>query len=141
MTWTDGLHARFHYVVAVFEEEQQESSVVLKLDLRPYVEIGAIFVPLALTKRRLVAQTGIDMVCGPEEELCVCYHNGHELPHGDEVFTNDGDFFVCWIDDEPPQASGVVAESDSAAPPASEWLVTVEFNCSPVVDSAGDNRQ
>ena len=62
-------HARYHYVLAVFEEELKESIVVLKLDLPPYVEIGAIFVPLALTKRRLIAQTGIDMVCGPEGEL------------------------------------------------------------------------
>ena len=45
-------HARYHYVLAVFEEELKESIVVLKLDLPPYVEIGAIFVPLTLTKRR-----------------------------------------------------------------------------------------
>ena len=60
------------YVLAVFEEELKESIVVLKLDLPPYVEIGAIFVPLTLTKRRLIAQTGVDMVCGPERRvMCV----------------------------------------------------------------------
>ena len=134
-------HARNYYVLAVFEEELKESIVVLKLDLPPYVEIGAIFVPLTLTKRRLIAQTGIDMVCGPEGELCVCYHNGHELLNGDETSTYDGDFFVCWLDDEPPQAAGVAAEGNLAASPIPEWVVTVEFNCSPAVDDEGDNRQ
>ena len=118
-------HARYHYVLAVFEEELKESIAVLKLDLPPYVEIGAIFVPLALTKRRLIAQTGIDMVCGPEGELCVCYHNGHELLNGDETFTYDGDFlryFRCncvpsWsTNDEPCEGRGLSAPSA-----LSEW--------------------
>ena len=100
-------HARFHYVVVVFEEEHTESSLVLKLDLPPYEEIGAIYVPVVLTKSRLVTQTGIDLVCGPEGELCVCYRNGHEFPHGIEIYTCDGDFFVCWLDDDPSHAAGV----------------------------------
>ena len=91
--------------------------------------------------RRLIAQTGIDMVCGPEGELCVRYHNGHELLNGEETFTYDGDFLVCWLDDEPPQASGLEVEGNLAASPISEWIVTVEFNCSPAVDNADDNRQ
>ena len=134
-------HARFHYVLAVFEEELQESIVVLKLDLPPYVEIGAIFVPLTLTKRRLIAQTGIDIVCGPEGELCVCYHNGHELLNGEETYTYDGDFLVCWLDDEPSQASGLEAVGSLAASSVSEGIVTVEVNCSHAVDNTGDNRQ
>ena len=134
-------HARNHYILAVIEEEPEESIVVLKLDLPPYVDIGAIFVPLTLTKRRLITQTGIDMVCGPEGEVCVCYHNGYELLDGEETTADDGDFFVCWLDDEPPQAASVGAERNSAAPPTSEWVVTVEYNCSPAVDEVGDNRQ
>ena len=78
-------HARNHYILAIIEEEPEESIVVLKLDLPPYVDIGAIFVPLTLTKRRLITQTGIDMVCGPEGEVCVCYHNGYELLDGEET--------------------------------------------------------
>ena len=134
-------HARFHYVLAVFEEDLQESIVVLKLDLPPYVEIGAIFVPLTLTKRRLIAQTGIDIVCGPEGELCVCYYNGHELLNGEETFTYDGDFLVCWLDDEPSQASGLEAVGSLAALSVSEGIVTVEVNCSHAFDNTGDNRQ
>ena len=57
-------HAKVHYVLALIEEEPVESIVVLKLDLPPYVDIGAVFVPQTLTKRRLITQTGIDMVCG-----------------------------------------------------------------------------
>ena len=83
----------------------------------------------------------IDTVCGPEGELCVCYHNGHELLDGEETTTCDRDFFVCWLDDEPPQAGSVAAEGNSAASPISEWVVTVEYNCSPAVDNEGDNRQ
>ena len=134
-------HDRYHYVLAVFEEELKESIVVLKLDLPPYVEIGAIFVPLTLTKRRLIAQTGIDMVCGPEGELCVCYHNGHELLNGDETYTYDGDFLVCWLDGETSQASGMEAVGSLAASSVSEWIVTVEVNCSHAVDNTDDNRQ
>ena len=68
--------------VAVVEEEPVESIVVLKLDLPPYVDIGAVFVPQTLTKRRLITQTSIDMVCGPEGEVCACCHNGYELLSG-----------------------------------------------------------
>ena len=134
-------HARFHYVLAVFEEELQESIVVLKLDLPPYVDIGAIFVPLTLTKRRLIVQTGIDIVCGPEGELCVCYYNGHELLSGEETYTYDGDFLICWLDDEPSQLSGLEAVGSLVASSVSEGIVTVEVNCSPVIDYTGDNRQ
>ena len=43
----------------------------------------------------------------------MCYHNGHELLNGDETSTYDGDFFVCWLDDE-PQAAGAAAEGSLA---------------------------
>ena len=99
------------------------------------------FVPLTLTKRRLIAQTGIDTVCGPEGELCVCYHNGHELLNGKEIYTYDGDLLVCWLNDEPSQASGLEAVGSLAASSVSEWIVTVEVNCSHAVDNTGDNRQ
>ena len=38
---------------------------MLKVDLPPYVDIGAIRVPQTLTKRRLILQTGLDLFCGP----------------------------------------------------------------------------
>ena len=53
----------------------------------------------------------------------------------------DGDFFVCWLEDEPPQATSVGAEGNPDAPPTSGWVVTVEYNCSPAVEEGGDNRQ
>ena len=134
-------HARFHYVLAVFEEDLQDSVVVLKLDLPPYVEIGAIFVPPVLTKLRLIAQTGIDIVCGPEGELCVCYYNGHELLSGVETLTYDGDFLVCWVDDEPTLASEVEEVGSLAAFVVSEGIGSVEVNCSHAFDNTGDNRQ
>ena len=134
-------HARNYYVAAFFEEELRESTVVLKLDLPPYMDIGAIFVPLTLSKRRLIVQTGIDMVCGPDGELCVCYHNGQALLNEDEISPYDGDFFVCWLDDEAPQAAGMEAVSSFAASAVSKWIVPVEVNCSNAVDTTDDNRQ
>ena len=50
------------YVLAVIEEDLVEPTVVLKVDLPPYVDIGAIRVPQTLTKRRLILQTGLDLV-------------------------------------------------------------------------------
>ena len=38
-----------------------------------YVDIGAIRVPQTLTKRRLILQTGLDLVCGPGGEICAFY--------------------------------------------------------------------
>ncbi len=51
-------------------------------------------------------QTGIDLVCGPEAELCACYHNGWELLSGEESTVHDGAFLVCWLDIEPREAIG-----------------------------------
>ena len=133
--------AKVHYVLAVIEEEPVKSIVVLKLDLPPYVDIGAIFVPLTLTKRRLIAQTGIDMVCGPEGEVCACYHNGYELLSGEETTAYDGDFFACWLEDEPQKATSVATEGNPEASPASGWVLTVEYNCSPSDVEGVGNRQ
>ena len=85
-------HAEECYVLAVIEEDL-EPTVVLKVDLPPYVDIGAIRVPQTLTKRRLILQTGLDLVYGPGDEICACYHNGYELLSGETVTADDGDFF------------------------------------------------
>ena len=126
-------HAKVHYVLAVIEEEPVESIVVLKLDMPPYVDIGAIFVPQTLTKNRLIIQTGIDMVCGPAGEVCACYHNGPTA--------YDGDFFACWLEAEPQKATSVATEGNPAGSSASGWVPTVESNCSPPAADGVDNRQ
>ncbi len=99
-------HARQRYALVFIDEGPMDVVVVLKLDLPPYADIGAIFVPQVLDKSRLVMQTGIDLVCGPEGELCACYHNGWELSSGEEATVYDGDLFVCWFDTEPREAVG-----------------------------------
>ena len=134
-------HAKAHYVLAVIEEEPVESIVVLKLDMPPYVDIGAIFVPQTLTKNRLIIQTGIDMVCGPAGEVCACYHNGYELLSGEETTAYDGDFFACWLEAEPQKATSVAAEENPAGSSASGWVPTGESNCSPPAADGVDNRQ
>ena len=98
-------HAKGHYVLAVIEEDLVEPTVVLRVDLPPYVDIGAIRVPQTLTKRRLILQTGLDLVCGPGGEICACYHNGYELLSGEEATAYNGDFFVCWLDAEPQRST------------------------------------
>ena len=134
-------HAKVHYVLAAIEEEPVESIVVLKLDLPPYVDIGAVFVPQTLTKRRLITQTGIDMVCGPEGEVCACYHNGYELLSGEETTAYDGDFFACWLEAEPQMSTSVATGGNSADSSTSGWVPTVECNCSSPTAAGVDNRQ
>ena len=107
--------AKVHYVLAVIEEEPVESIVVLKVDLLPYVDIGAVFVPQTLTKRRLITQTGLDMVCGPGGEVCACYHNGYELLSGEETTAYDGDFFACWLEAEPQMSTSVATGGNSGS--------------------------
>ena len=133
-------HAKVHYVLAVIEEEPVESIVVLKLDLPPYVDIGAVFVPHILTKRRLITQTGIDMVCGPEGEACACYHNGYELLSGEETTAYDGDFFACWLEAEPQMSTSVVTGGNSVSS-TSGWVPLIEYNCSSPTAAGVDNRQ
>ena len=78
-------HAKLHYALVYAEENPLDVVVVLRLDLPPYEDIGAIFVPQVLKKRWLVMQTGIDLVCGLEGAVCACYHNGYELLSGEET--------------------------------------------------------
>ena len=106
------IHAKFHYVLAVIEEDLEESTVVLKVEVPPYVDIGAIRVPETLTKRRLILQTGLDLVCGPGGEVCACYHNGHELQDSEAVTAYDGDYFACWLDADPQRATLGVTSFD-----------------------------
>ena len=120
-------HATQRYVLAHIEEGPNVI-VVLKLDLPPYVDIGAVFAPPVLDKGRLVMQTGIDLVCGPEGEVCACYHNGWELLSGEEATAYDGDFFVCWFDTEPKEAAGAGAVEVPSLPS----VITVPY------PSAGD---
>ena len=133
-------HAKGHYVLAVIEEDLVEPTVVLKVDLPPYVDIGTIRVPQTLTKRRLILQTGLDLVCGPGGEICACYHNGYELLSGEEATAYDGDFFVCWLDAE-PQRSTFLAAGAHPGSSTSSWELTIEYNyCSPPT-AGSDSRQ
>ncbi len=85
--------ARQRFVRVSIEEELQYS-MVLKLDLPPYRNTGAIIVPPVLRKDRLVMQTGAYLVCGPGGELCICYHNGLELYGEKQIQMHDGDYCV-----------------------------------------------
>ena len=107
--------ARQRYVVVPVEGDLHVI-VVLKLDLPPYQDIGAILAPPVLDKGRLSEQTGIDLVCGPKGELCSCYHNGWELRSDEEAMMHDGDFIVCWFDSDPKESSDRGASSTSLSP-------------------------
>ena len=133
-------HAKGHYVLAVIEEDLVEPTVVLKVDLPPYVDIGAIRVPQTLTKRRLILQTGLDLVCGPGGEICACYHNGYELLSGEAATVDDGDFFACWLDVE-PQRSPFLAAGGCPASSTSSWEIGIEYTLCSSPTAGGDSRQ
>ncbi len=102
-------YAKRRYALVFIDEGLLDVVVVLKVDLPPYHSIGAIFVPKVIDTTSLVMQTGIDLVCGPDGELC----NGWELLSGVDSTVNDGDFLVCWLDNEPGAA---VSERTVGAP-------------------------
>ena len=123
----------------MIEEDLVEPTVVLKVDLPPYVDIGAIRVPETLTKRRLILQTGLDLVCGPGGEICACYHNGYELLSEETVTADDGDFFACWLDSEPRRPLLVTAGGCPVSPMAG-WETVIESTLCPSPAAGGDNR-
>ena len=84
------------YVVIPVEEDHLVY-VALELHLPPYHHTGSISVPPRLSKFRLTAQTGINIVCGPTGELCMCYLNGWELSNAQDSRVYDGDFIICWL--------------------------------------------
>ena len=84
------------YVLVYLSDEYHDAVILLKLVLPPYEGVGTVFVPRALHKVMLVMQTGIDLVCGPNGELCACYHNGRELVADATRTVDDADFLVCW---------------------------------------------
>ena len=83
------------YVVIPVEEDHL-AYIALELHLPPYHHTGSISVPPHLRKLRLIAQTGINIVCGPTGELCMCYLNGWELSNAQDSRVHDGDFIICW---------------------------------------------
>ena len=60
-------------------EDDDTPVVLFKAVLSTYEGLGAIYVPSALNKHILITETGLDIVCGPQGELCACYHNGFQL--------------------------------------------------------------
>ena len=132
-------HARQRFVVAPVEEGPHVI-VVLKLDLPPYMDIGAIFAPPVLDKGMLVIQTGIDLVCGPDGELCVCYHNGWELHRGEMTTVDDGDFIVCWFDPDPKETTGSCAVAGLLLFGVEAETYPSAFGCAGPSGSARDTR-
>ena len=55
--------------------------------------------PPTLNKQTLLAETGLDIVCGPLGELCACYHNGFLLGLT-QLEVADLDFVSCWLEEE-----------------------------------------
>ena len=94
-------------VIPVVEDEITPV-VLFKAVLSTYEGIGAIYVPPALDKSLLLRETGLDLVCGPQGELCACYRNGFQL--GRTIHeVSDLDFISCWLMEEEstPEASAV----------------------------------
>ena len=73
--------------------------VLFKAVLSTYEGQGAIYVSPSLNKQVLLAETGLDIVCGPQGELCACYHNGFQLSLT-QLEVADLDFVSCWLGEE-----------------------------------------
>ena len=80
-------------------EDDDTPVVLFKAVLSTYEGLGAIYVPSSLNKNILITETGLDIVCGPQGELCACYHNGFQL--GSTLLeVADDDFISCCLADE-----------------------------------------
>ena len=75
--------------------------ILFKAVLSTYEGLGAIYVPPTLNKHILIRETGLDIVCGPQGELCACYHNGFRLGFI-QLEIADLDFISCWPAENDP---------------------------------------
>ena len=127
--------------VVIPAEEDHLVYIALELHLPPYHHVGSISVPPRLSKFRLIAQTGIHIVCGPTGELCMCYLNGWELSNAQDARVYDGDFIICWLDqDSDPSARIQLAEDPLPGLNAEAYVVSNGTeNCGP--HSVADTRQ
>ena len=82
-------------------EEDDTPVVLFKATLSTYEGLGAIYVPPVLNKHILITETGLDLVCGPQGELCACYHNGFQLGFA-QLEVADLDFISCWLAEDNP---------------------------------------
>ena len=97
-------------LVIPIAEDDDTPVVLFKAVLSTYEGLGAIYVPPVLNKNILITETGLDFVCGPQGELCACYHNGFQLGFA-QLEVADLDFISCWLaeDNTLPGASEVRA--------------------------------
>ena len=79
-------------------EDDDMPVVLFKAVLPPYEGIGAIYLAKTTNKFDLILTTGLDIVCGPQGELCACYHNGFVMSEARSAVM-DGDFFSCYLTD------------------------------------------
>ena len=77
-------------------EDDFNAVVLFKAVLSTYEGLGAIYVPPTLNKQIVIMETGLDIVCGPQGELCVCHHNGYQL-RTMQLEVADLDFVSCWL--------------------------------------------
>ena len=82
-------------------EEDDTPVVLFRATLSTYEGLGAIYVPPVLNKNILITETGLDLVCGPQGELCACYHNGFQLGFA-QLEVADLDFISCWLAEDNP---------------------------------------
>ena len=128
------------YVVIPVEEDHL-AYVALELHLPPYHHTGSISAPPRLSKFRLIAQTGINIVCGPTGELCMCYLNGWELSNAQDARVYDGDFIICWLDRDSDVSTRIQNAEDPLPGLNEEAFIASNGieNCGP--HSVADTRQ
>ena len=80
-------------------EDDNTPVVLFKAVLSTYEGLGAIYVPPIINKYILITDTGLDIVCGPQGELCACYHNGLPMSQA-HTDVSDLDFLSCSLNEE-----------------------------------------
>ena len=85
--------------VVVYTDDylRRDASVFLKLSFPPYRDEGAIYCPRRLSKRLLVHQLGLQLVCGVDGDNCFCSVNDAELSNDHEAAVEDAAFLSCWM--------------------------------------------
>ena len=98
--WQDpvfSLHREKVVVVYTDEYLTRDASVLLRLSLPPYSGEGAIYCPRMMSKRVLIRQLGLQLVCGVDGDNCMCFINGAGLVNEHEAAVDDAAFLSCWM--------------------------------------------
>ena len=89
---SDSLH---YALIPALTPPQFSTVIVVKISFPPFIQIGAIFCAIQVTRMGLLSQLGLaDQCMNDGEEPCVCYRNG--VPFSEHpILVSHADFVSC----------------------------------------------